>query len=313
MMDCCGEPQRLINYFNQVIHAARKGFARYSVCATPCNEQRLGSSITEANHSSYVGCIGVDSWDDCATQVKNYILCIQELSDKRTSFRVKYRRQVAASSRTTCDETVALMLIKLSKRGFKICEEEYKKSSEYNCCSLLIDGTEQKVVRQRGGSSHSARLTNGKNCLCDVFVAYQVQCRHLFVFYKGKFQLQFVDSKFHAQPLSASSPNPDYTTILSAWCVIRDPYIGSLGDKLIGQRSSTVRSSPPTSPVPTMGEDHRCDDDHDSSQDNHDEDWAGDVTMMCVTTQPDSESFQHERNLANNTTGTTLCAKGYVS
>jgi hypothetical protein len=166
---------------------------------------------------------------------------------------IKKRRFWPKYVQGTCDKTVALLLIKLSKRGFKICEEQYKKSSEYDCCSLLIDGTIQKEVRRRGGPSHSACLTNGKNCLCDMFVAYQVQCQHLFAFHKGKFQLQLVDSKFHAQPLSASSPNPDYTTILSAWCVTRDPYIGSLGNKLFGQRSSTVPSSPPTSPVPTMG------------------------------------------------------------
>jgi hypothetical protein len=45
-----------------------------------------------------------------------------------------------------------------------------------------------------------------------------------------------------------------------------------------------------------MGEDDGCDDDHDSLQDIHDKDWAGDVTMMCVTTQPDSQSFQQERS-----------------
>ncbi len=50
MMDYRGEPQSLINYFNQVIHVARKRFARYSVRATPSNEQCLGSSIAEANH-----------------------------------------------------------------------------------------------------------------------------------------------------------------------------------------------------------------------------------------------------------------------
>jgi hypothetical protein len=149
MTDYCGEPQSFINYFNQVIHVARKQFARYSVRATPCNEQCLGSSIAEANHSSYVGRIGGGSRDDPATQVKDCILRMQELSNKRASFRDKYRRQVAASSHTTCNKTIALMLIKLSKRGFKICEEQYKKSSEYDCCSLLIDGTEQKARTAR--------------------------------------------------------------------------------------------------------------------------------------------------------------------
>ena len=91
MMDDRGEPQSLINYFNQVIHVARKRFARYSVRATPCNEQRLGSSIAEANHSSYVARIGGGSWDDPATQVKDCIVRMQELSNKRASFRDQYR------------------------------------------------------------------------------------------------------------------------------------------------------------------------------------------------------------------------------
>ena len=35
--------------------------------------------------------------------------------------------------------------------------------------------------------------------------------------------------------------------------------------------------------------------------------------MMCVTTQPDSESFQQERVLANNPTGATVCANRKVT
>ncbi len=35
MMDCHGEPQSLIEYFNQVIHVGRKQFAAYAVRATP--------------------------------------------------------------------------------------------------------------------------------------------------------------------------------------------------------------------------------------------------------------------------------------
>ena len=89
MMDYHGEPQSLINDFNQVIHVARKRFARYSVCATPCNEQCLGSSIAEANHSSYVGRIGGGSWDDPATQVKDCILRMQELSVTSTGDRLQ--------------------------------------------------------------------------------------------------------------------------------------------------------------------------------------------------------------------------------
>ncbi|KAI2489562.1 hypothetical protein MHU86_25031 [Fragilaria crotonensis] len=248
MMDCRGEPQSLLNYFNNVIHVARRRFARYSVNAIPCNEERLGSSIAEANHSSYVARIGGGSWDDPAMQVKDCILRMQELANKRASIRDQYRRQSAASSHTTCDKTLALMLVKLSKRGFKICKEEYKKSSGYYC-SLLSGGGEQKEVRRIGDSSQRARLVNGSKCSCNVFVAYQIQCRHLFAFHGEEFKLGLVDSKFHAQPLSVSSPNPDYTTILSAWSVTRDPYIGSLGDKLFCRQTAPVLSSPPRRPT----------------------------------------------------------------
>ena len=175
MMDCRGEPQSLYNYFNNVIHDARKRFARYSVHATPCNEERLGSSIAEANHASYVARIGGGSWDDPVMQVKDCILRMQELSNKRASIRDQYRRQSAARSHTTRDKTLALMLVKLSKRGFKICEEQYKKSSEYYCSPLSNDG-EQREVRRKGESSQSACLIDGKECSCNVFIAYQVQC-----------------------------------------------------------------------------------------------------------------------------------------
>ncbi|KAI2503990.1 hypothetical protein MHU86_10487 [Fragilaria crotonensis] len=300
MMDCRGEPPSLHNYFNDVIHGARQRFARYSVHATPCNEGRLGSSIAEANHSSYVARIGGGSWDDPATQVKDCIVRMQELSNKRASFRDQYRRQSAASSHTMCDQTLALMVVKLSKRGFLICEEQYKKSSEYYCRSLQIDGQEHKEVKRIGESSRSARLTNGKKCSCDVFLAYRVQCRHLFAFHNGEFQLQLVDSKFHAQQLSVSSPNPDYATILSKWCVTRDPYVGSLGDQFFGHPQSTAPSSPPSSPtIPSMWEDG-CNDD-DPSQDYDEGAAAIDVTM-CITTQPERDNFEQECILGNSTT-----------
>jgi hypothetical protein len=104
MKDCCGEPQSLHDYFHQVIHVARKQFARYSVHATPCNEGHLGSSIAESSHSSYIAQIGGGSWDNPATQVKDCILRMQALSNKRASFRDQYSQQTAASSHTTRDK-----------------------------------------------------------------------------------------------------------------------------------------------------------------------------------------------------------------
>ena len=274
MMDCRGEPQSLYHYFNNVIHVARKRFARYSVHATPCNEGRLGSSIAEANHSSYVARIGGGSWDDPAMQVKDCINRMQELSNKRARIRDQYRRQSAACSHTTIDKTVALMQVKLSKRGFDICQEEYNKSFEYYCTLLPTnDGQEQqKEVRRRGESSRSARHTNGEKCSCHVFVAYRVQCRHLFAFHDREFKLQLVNSKFHAHPLSLSSPNPDYATILSAWCVSRDPYIGSLGDKLLFHHHNS--NAPSTSPTSRLG--LQLTGEQDGNDDNDDDDPSQD-------------------------------------
>ncbi|KAI2490149.1 hypothetical protein MHU86_24427 [Fragilaria crotonensis] len=300
MMDCRGEPQSLLNYFNNVIHVARRRFARYSVNAIPCNEERLGSSIAEANHSSYVARIGGGSWDDPAMQVKDCILRMQELANKRASIRDQYRRQSAASSHTTCDKTLALMLVKLSKRGFKICKEEYKKSSGY--CSLLSGGGEQKEVRRIGDSSQRARLVNGSKCSCNVFVAYQIQCRHLFAFHGEEFKLGLVDSKFHAQPLSVSSPNPDYTTILSAWSVTRDPYIGSLGDKLFCRQTAPVLSSPPRRPTSLPAGEDGCED-NDPFQDYHD---AGEGDAMCIWKEPDLESIEHDSCILVNNTATSV-------
>ena len=252
--------------------------------------------------------IGGGSWDDPATQVKDCIVRMQELSNKRASFRDQYRRQSAASSQTLCDRTLALMVVKLSKRGFSICKEEYKKSSEYSCRSQEIDGEELKEVRRSGDASHSARLTNGKKCSCDVFVAYQVQCRHLFAFHNREFQLQLVDPKFHAQQLSVSSPNPDYATILSKWCLTRDPYIGSLGDPALFHQQSTI---PPRSPsIPPMGEDW-CDDD-DASQDYDAGGEEGDDGTMCTTTQCDGETFEQE-GFVNITTDAQSCTNRKVN
>ena len=289
MMDYRDEPQSLRNYFHQVIHVARKRFARYSVCATPCNEGRLGSSIAESNHASYVAHIGSGSWDDPAIQVKDCILRMQALANKRASFRDQCRRQTAASSHTTCDKTLATMLVQLSKRGFKICEEEYIKSAQYYCCSEVIDGQEKKAVQRSGESSHSARLTNGKQCSCDVFIAYQVQCRHLFAFHNREFRLELIDSKFHARPLSVSSPNPLYTNILSAWCVSRNPYIGSLGDSLFAGH-----------PLSAGGEDDGCDDDDNSSPRAQNCNDADEGDVVCIDTQPDWEGFDQEEYTANN-------------
>ena len=299
MMDCRDEPQSLRNYFNNVIHDARERFARYAVHATPCNEDRLGSSIAEANHASYVARIGGGSWDVPVTQVTDCILRMQELSNKRASIRDQYRQQSAARSHTTCDKTIALMLVKLSTRGYVICEEEYNKSSEYYC-SLLSDSSEQKEVRRRGGeSSCNARLTNGKTCSCCVYIAYQVQCRHLFSFHNGEFKLWLVDSKFHAHPLSASPPNPDFTAVLSAWCVTRDPYVGSLGDALFCQQSAALSSpAPPRQPSPLTEEDGW--EDNDPPQDSD----AGEGDVICVSTDSNQESSQQE--CISNTTTSVL-------
>ena len=100
LMESQSEPQSLYDYFNNTIHVARKRFTRYSVHATPCNEERLGSSIAEANHASYVARIGGGSWDDPATQVKDCIICMQELSNERARARDQYWRQSAANSHT---------------------------------------------------------------------------------------------------------------------------------------------------------------------------------------------------------------------
>jgi hypothetical protein len=300
MMDLRGEPQSLRTYFDQVIHAARKRFTRYSVHTTPCNEGRLGSSIAESNHSSYVARIGGGSWDDPATQVKECILRMQELSNKRASLRDQYRRQAAATSHTTHDKTLARMIIKLSTLGFKVCKEEYKKSSDYYCCcSSPNNDPEQKEVRRTGESPHSSRIINGKTCSCNVFVAYQVQCRHLFAFHGGKFMLELVDSKFHANPLSVSPPNPDYTDILSAWCYARGAYVGSLGDKMLGHHESALMLSPPRrhDAEQLTGEQDWCDDDH-PSQDF--DDPAGEGDVMCVSTQHNRESFQQECTVNNS-------------
>jgi hypothetical protein len=191
------------------------------------------------------------------------------------------------------------MLIQLSKRGFLICEEEYKKSTEYFCSSALIDGPEQKEERRIGATSHSARLPNGKNCSCNVFVAYQVQCQHLFAFHDGEFLLELINSKFQAQQLSVSSPNPDYTTILSAWCLTREHHIGNHGNKLFGQQS-VVRSSPPTSPIPPMW-DSVCDN-NDTSQ-NYVDPGEGDV--MFISIQPFRQRLQQECTVNNPTSVVT--------
>ena len=174
------------------------------------------------------------------------------------------------------------MLVRLSKRGFKICDDEYKKSLEYYCCSavVLVNGQERKEVRRRGQSPQSACLTNDKKSSCKVFVAYQVQYRHLFAFHDRKFLLGLVDSKFHLQALSTSSPNPDYRAILSAYCATREHYAGSLGDKLLIANPS----SPSTWDNGSDNSDDG-DDDPPASLDNNDENWvASSREMMCVTT-----------------------------
>ena len=122
-----------------------------------------------------------------------------------------------------------------------------------------------------------------------------------FTFHNEEFLLELINSKFQAQQLSVSSPNPDYTTILSAWCITRESYIGSLGNKLFGQQS-VVWSSPPTSPIPPMWD--RVCDNNDTFQDYDDPD-EGDV--MCISTQPFRERLQQECTVNNPTSfGTTL-------
>ena len=45
--------------------------------------------------------------------------------------RDQYRRQSAANMHTASDEQIKAVLLKLSKRGFKVCEEQHRKSLEY--------------------------------------------------------------------------------------------------------------------------------------------------------------------------------------
>ena len=49
------------------------------------------------------------------------------------------------------NKTLALMLVKLSKREFKVCKEQYKKSAEYQCSAVLTghNGEEVKEVTHR--------------------------------------------------------------------------------------------------------------------------------------------------------------------
>ncbi|KAI2489913.1 hypothetical protein MHU86_24667 [Fragilaria crotonensis] len=84
----------------------------------------------------------------------------------------------------------------------------------------------------QGKSSKPSRIIDGRKCSCNVFIAYQLQCRHLFAYHKRSFQLDLVHPKFHAQPLTIAAPNPEFTNILSMWVIDRDTYIGSIGDKL---------------------------------------------------------------------------------
>ena len=206
------------------------------------------------------------------------------------------------------------MQVKLSKRGFGVCLEQYNKSSEYYCSQLIGDREQQQEVRRIGESAHSARLTNGEKCSCSVFVAYRVQCRHLFAFHNREFKLHLVDAKFYAQPLSVSTPNPEYTNVLSTWCATRDPYVGSLCDKLlVGQHQSAVPCGPPRRPSTILqltgeldgsgGDDGELDDDH---HDDHDADpsqqvyVAGDLPQDYQSmvgegnTQPNHESLEQQ-------------------
>jgi hypothetical protein len=202
-------------------------------------------------HASCVAQIGGGSWDNPATQVKDCIICMQELSNKRARTRDQYWRQSAANSHTEHNKTLALVLVKLSKRGFKVCKEQHKNSAEYHCSAVLTgqNGEEvMEVTHRQQEASQTPRHINGYNCSCWVFVAYQVQCQHLFAFHNREFKLQLVDHKFVAHPLSVSSPNQEYADVLSTWCATRHPCIGSLGDRLICQ----PLSMPPTAGRPGM-------------------------------------------------------------
>ena len=299
LMESRSEPQSLCDYFHNTIHVGRKRFARYSVHATPCNEERLGSLIAEANHASYVARIGGGSWDDPATQVKDCIIRMQERSNKSARTRDQNRRQSAANSHIEQNKTLGLMLVILSKRGFKVCKEQHKKSAEYYCSTVLTgyDGEEVKEVthRQQEAASQTPRRINGYKCSCRVFVACRVQCRHLFAFHNREFKLQLVDPKFVANPLSASPPNQEYVDVLSTWCATRNSYVGSLGDRLLCQPSSR----PPTAGRPGMlmnNEDMYNEDHGDPSQPYPSQaydDGNGDLTMS-LSERPNNKSLQEE-------------------
>ena len=278
-MDCRGEPESLYNYFNNIVHAARDRYARYSVRTTPYNEELLGSSVAESNHSSYVARIGGGSWDDPATQVKDCILRMSELSNKRASQRDQYRRQSYANSHTASDETVAIMLVKLSKRGFKICEEEYRKSQEYYYLMVNPHDTSREIKWHGTTSLKPPRVIDGRHCSCHTFIAYQVQCRHLFAFHDRAFRLDLVDQKFHAHPLSVASPNREYTSILSLWVEEREPYVGSLGDKLLPCQSTSISNRKYASLTEQPTDGVVCNDHHD------DHDVPLDDDSICSSSQ----------------------------
>jgi hypothetical protein len=294
-MESRDEPQSLNNYFNNVIHAGRHRFARYSVCATPCNEELLGSSVAESNHASYVARIGGGSWDDPAMQVKDCIQRMSELSNKRARLRDQYRRQSAANIHTASDEQIKAMLLKLSKRGFKICEEQYRKSSEYYCVhppsgtSSEHRDAEMVEVIWQGKSPKSPRIIDGRKCSCNVFIAYQVQCRHLFAYHKRSFQLNLVHPKFHAQTLSVSAPNSEFTHLLSKWVIDRDTYIGSIGDRLelgeLGLDGAILNGESAT--------EHSISDDVDNEDKENDVDSSGEESNSDTARERTMEGMPH--------------------
>jgi hypothetical protein len=102
------------------------------------------------------------------------------------------------------------------------------------------DDTSREIKWHGTTSLKPPRVIDGRHCSCHTFIAYQVQCRHLFAFHDRAFRLDLVDQKFHAHPLSVASPNREYTNILSLWVEEREAYVGSLGDKLLPCQSTSI-------------------------------------------------------------------------
>ncbi|MGH7974652.1 MAG: hypothetical protein ACREBR_03935, partial [bacterium] len=188
----------LIDYMKDYMDN-RHHFAAYAINTTRGTLMLKGSSIAEANHSSYVRRVSQASTDDLAVVCKSLLQPQLDINVEKHEAISKYAMQAkheAIVLSKAGDIEASKAVLKLSLLGYKRWCEEREESINYTVvCNGNALGT--TTISRIGSSALGRIIQKGGRCNCIASVSEMIQCRHEIIMHSAEFRDDLFDIRWY--------------------------------------------------------------------------------------------------------------------